>query len=52
MGRLSVFSMTRFIPTAIVNSRRTIHCFYLPMDYLKLRDLAETSMTIGACWKL
>jgi hypothetical protein len=32
----------------IANSRHTIHCFSLPMDYLKLRDPAQTSMTIGA----
>jgi hypothetical protein len=43
-------SMMWFIPTAIVNSRRTIRCLSLPMDYLKWRDLAETSMTIGACF--
>ncbi len=41
--------MIQFIPTAIANSRHTIHCFSLPMDYLKLRDPAQTSMTIGAC---
>ena len=41
--------MIQFIPTAIANSRHRIHCFSLPMDYLKLRDPAQTSMTIGAC---